>query len=330
MRYVVIGAGAVGATIGARLHQAGHEVVLVARGAHAEVMRADGLRFASPEEDLRLRIPVVTAPDELTLRADDALLLSVKTQDTVEAATQWAAAPVEGGGTAGERLPLVCAQNGVESERICLRYFAAVYGMCVWLPATYIEPAVVTAGGSPNTGVLTLGRYPSGRGEVIAMIAADLTAARFVASVVPDVMRWKHLKLITNLANAIEALVGTKGDDPAADALRRRAVDEGRSVLQAADIAFVGGAEEQVMRAHLTMHPVPGHSRGGGSSWQSLTRGTGSIETDYLNGEIVRLGRTVGVPTPVNALLQRAATQAARTGLPPGSVTAAGLLAMLG
>jgi 2-dehydropantoate 2-reductase len=42
----------------------------------------------------------------------------------------------------------------------------------------------------------------------------------------------------------------------------------------------------------------------GSSSWQSLVRGAGSIETDYLNGEIALLGRLHGVPTPLNAALQ--------------------------
>jgi 2-dehydropantoate 2-reductase len=69
--------------------------------------------------------------------------------------------------------------------------------------------------------------------------------------------------------------------------------------------------------------------RGGGSSWQSLARGTGQIETDHLNGEIVLLGRLHGVPTPANALIQRLANDAAKDHRPPGSMTAADVLAML-
>ena len=74
---------------------------------------------------------------------------------------------------------------------------------------------------------------------------------------------------------------------------------------------------------------IPGLQRGGGSSWQSLVRGTGSIEADYLNGEVCLLGRLHGVPTPVNALLQRRANAAAAAGLEPGSTTEAELLAEL-
>ena len=69
----------------------------------------------------------------------------------------------------------------------------------------------------------------------------------------------------------------------------------------------------------LSLARVGGARRGGGSSWQSLARGLGSIETDYLNGEIVLLGRLHGVPTPANALVQRLADQAARQKARPGA-----------
>jgi 2-dehydropantoate 2-reductase len=76
--------------------------------------------------------------------------------------------------------------------------------------------------------------------------------------------------------------------------------------------------------------PVPGVSYGGGSSWQSLTRGTGSIEADYLNGEIALLGREHGIPTPVNETLQRLANRAAADRRPPGSLLPEEILALVG
>ncbi len=66
--------------------------------------------------------------------------------------------------------------------------------------------------------------------------------------------------------------------------------------------------------------------RGGGSSWQSLARRAGSIEADYLNGEIALLGRLHGVATPVNAALQEVANELARAGDPPESLSFAELL----
>jgi 2-dehydropantoate 2-reductase len=79
----------------------------------------------------------------------------------------------------------------------------------------------------------------------------------------------------------------------------------------------------------LRMHAIDGDRWQGGSSWQSLARGAGSIETDYLNGEIVLLGRLHGVPTPVNELLQRLAREAAAAGRPPGTMSADDVLALL-
>jgi len=66
--------------------------------------------------------------------------------------------------------------------------------------------------------------------------------------------------------------------------------------------------------------PLDGTPRGGGSSWQSLSRGTGTIEADYLNGEIGLLGRLHGVPTPLNDLLQQLANTFARERRAPGSM----------
>jgi 2-dehydropantoate 2-reductase len=67
----------------------------------------------------------------------------------------------------------------------------------------------------------------------------------------------------------------------------------------------------------------------GGSSWQSLVKGSGSIEADYLNGEIMLLGRLHGIPTPVNETLCRVANEFARERRAPGSLTAAQLIAQI-
>jgi 2-dehydropantoate 2-reductase len=74
---------------------------------------------------------------------------------------------------------------------------------------------------------------------------------------------------------------------------------------------------------------VGGHDLSGGSSWQSLARHTGNIEADWLNGEIVLLGRVHQIPTPVNELLQATANRMAAQGSAPGSIPAEELLAQL-
>ncbi|MEU4778905.1 2-dehydropantoate 2-reductase N-terminal domain-containing protein [Micromonospora sp. NPDC023633] len=327
MRYVIIGAGAVGGTIGVRLGRAGHDVTLVARGAHLDAIRRRGLRLRQPDGETTWRGPATDGPGDRPLPDDTALVLAVKSQDTEAALAAWADAPVAGGGTAAERLPLFTAQNGVANERAALRLFADVHGVCVWLPATHLEPGVVVANGHPHPGMLHLGRHPSGSDATDDAVAADLTAAGFVAPVRADVPRWKYGKLLANLGNGLQALLGR--DVP--DDLRQRIRAEGVAVLAAAGIAHTTPEEEKAERGDLVDHrPVDGEERAGGSTWQSLARGAGSAETDHLNGEIVLLGRLHGVPTPANAAVQLAVRRALRGRIPAGGFDVTELAKMIG
>lgn len=319
---MVIGAGAVGCSIGGKLHESGHEVVLVARGAQATALRADGLRLITPQGTLHLDIPVATGPDEVDLRPDDVLVLTTKTQDSAAALRAWSPRPVAGA-TAGQVLPVVTAQNGVANERMALRHFRQVQAVCLMLPATYLTPGEVIATAAPYTGMLTIGRYPHGHDDTTEAIAADLEKANLPAPVVPRVMRWKYAKLLANLANAIDAVTG--GPVPA---LRDLAVAEGREVLAVAGIDCATEEEFVQLRGGMVVsQDMPG--AGGSSSWQSVVRGTG-VETDYLNGEIVALGRLHGIETPVNEALLVAVHESVRTGRSPGGLTAAELAARIG
>ena len=314
MRYVVVGPGAVGGTIGGRLAQHGHDVAFVARGAHAEALQKDGLLLRDPDGEVRLPVPTVTSPPQVDWRADDVVVLAVKTQDTAGVLRSLVA-------TAPSTVTIVCAQNGVENERMALRCFDRVVAMCVMLPATHLQPGVVDANSAPVSGILDVGRYPTGTGDVVEQIAADLGASTFSSQPQPAVMRFKYAKLLMNLGNAVEAACGRA--DGAAE-LSRRARSEGAAVMRAAGIDVASQEEDAARRGNLmSIRPVGGAPRGGGSSWQSLARGTGAIEADYLNGEIVLLGRIHGVATPVNAALQRVANELAASGGEPGSVSVA-------
>ena len=321
MRFVVYGPGAVGGTIGGRLFQHGHDVVLIARGAHGAAIGADGLRLRAPGGDEVLRLPVVDHPGALDLGPGDVVVLAMKTQDTEAALVALAAAAPPG-------TPIVCAQNGVENERLALRRFPLVHAMCVMLPATYLEPGVVVSHGAPLSGILDLGRAPSGADEVTEEVAAALDGSGFSSRPDPAVMRRKYAKLLMNLGNALEAACGpsSRGSDLAARA-RREAV----ACYRAAGIDCATAEEDAARRGDLvSIAEVPGVRRGGGSSWQSLARGVGTVEADHLNGEIVLLGRLHGVPTPVNALLQQTANRLARERAPAGSLPVEQLLAALG
>jgi 2-dehydropantoate 2-reductase len=168
--------------------------------------------------------------------------------------------------------------------------------------------------------MLDIGRYPAGTDEVAHELSAAFKASTFDSRVLADVMRWKYRKLIMNLGNAVEALVAPGPDQ---DELAMRAEEEGEACLRAAGIGFASREEDRERRGDvLQLGPIGGHHRGGGSSWQSLARSSGTIEADYLNGEIVLLGRLHGFPTPVNELLRRLANRWAAERRPPGALTA--------
>jgi 2-dehydropantoate 2-reductase len=94
-------------------------------------------------------------------------------------------------------------------------------------------------------------------------------------------------------------------------------------VLDAAGIGYISEAEESAARAAgFTIRPVPGIPQFvGGSTWQSLQRGTGNIETDYLNGEIVMIAHRIGIEAPINQRLATLARRAAATGAKPGDMS---------
>jgi 2-dehydropantoate 2-reductase len=311
MRFVILGAGAVGGTIGGRLVQHGHSTLLIARGAHYQAIRDHGLRLQSPDDILNLKIPVVDQAARISWTDDDVLLLATKTQDTEAALGTLASAP--------KTLPIFCVQNSVANERMASDRFSNVYGVFVWCPTDYLTPGFVKLWSAPKSGILHIGRYPTGIDTLSDAVAATLRASSFYSESKADVMRWKYRKLLSNLGNAVEALCGVAARG---SGLAQRARREGLECFKAAGIGHVADDEEDAARLEkeVQARTIDGAERRGGSSWQSLERRLGTIETDYLNGEIVRLGQLHGVPTPVNAILQYLSQRVAHERRPPGSV----------
>jgi len=314
VRFVIYGAGGVGGVMGVRLIQHGHDVVFIARGEHLRVMQSEGLKFRSPSEDLTLPVEAVGHPTEVDFGPGDVVLLTMKSQHTQSALLDLRHA-------AGDDVPVICAQNGVANERAALRLFANVYAMLVILPASHLEPGVVSTQAATATGIVDTGAFPNGIDELIAEVATTLDGSGFSCRADPSVMRWKYAKLLGNLNNALNAVAGTGSD--AATEIGRQMRHEALACFEAAGIDCATAQEVRERRDGVMEYaPVAGQERSGSSSWQSLERGTGNIEADYLNGEIVQLGRLHGVPTPVNGVLQCAANELARAGSAPGSISA--------
>ena len=217
---------------------------------------------------------------------------------------------------------LVSGQNGVANEETLQRTRSHVLGMVVMLPASHLEPGVVIQASSNLPGLLDVGCFPSGTDDRAEAVAAGLRAAGFESVVRPDVMAWKYRKLMMSVGNAAQAAcprTTTATGSPSWRATRRE------RVVAAAGITMVSDETDVARRGDL-LDTRSMRSRGGGSTWQSLRRQTGNVETDYLNGEISMLGRRVGVPTPVNDLLRDVSWRMAAERAEPGSISAADLL----
>jgi thiosulfate/3-mercaptopyruvate sulfurtransferase len=326
-RYVIIGAGAIGGCVAAQLHLAGIPVVLVARGENGKRLRDHGLRYLRPDADHVLDIPTVSGSDELDLGAEDVLVIATKSQHTEQVLQEWSWRPTSTGCPAAEALPVLILQNALENERAALRRFRSVFGASLWLPVDHVQPGEVVAPGTPVPGILWLGRYPSGSDARARAWAEDLRYGGFAVQVVDDLQRWKAAKLIGNVANAVDALYP---QDERAEAVIERVHAEARQVFAAAGMSVADWAtESEVDTSEVRIGTVAGRSRAGGSTLQSLQRRAGSVEVDFLNGEIALLGRLHGVATPLNEALQAQVARAVEHGDQPRTADIAVLEALL-
>lgn len=309
-RYVIIGAGAVGASLAAQFELSGIDYVLVGRGSQIRHIGEQGLSYQRPDGTRQLRLKAADLENPPTLTRNDILLLTVKSQDAAAALTFWSWQSVSGDGTAALDLPIVTFQNGLATEAAALRTFARVYGASILTPARFTETGKVTVGGHPQPGIVTVGRFPEGHDAVSERIVADLDRAGYLAEFTSDIRRWKAAKILHNVRNVLELFDGP-------DALRKKVdvaiVDEARLALKAAGYTIADASERVIDISQWRVAENSGISPGQQSTWQSFKRGTSS-EVDYLNGEIVLLGRLHGVATPYNAAVQALAGKLAQQG----------------
>jgi 2-dehydropantoate 2-reductase len=320
MRIIIYGAGAIGGTVGGHLALGGYDVLLVARPGHVEAIRQHGLRFVTPGGTHILQLPAESAAAEIEFRQDDVVFLCVKSQDT-EAALQELS-------SAGAQLPIFCLQNGVRNEEVTARYFDRVYGVMVRVGGTYLRSGEVIGHRDPP-GALAIGCFPTGVDALAQSVATALRAVDFAVLVVPDVMRYKYGKLMANLGNAVGAI--TSARDENTDRVAEAAREEARAILTRAGVDWLPHQELRKQWSGLE-RPVRGRVKveGYSSTWQSLMRGVGTAEVEYLNGEIVRLGQEAGVETPVNSALVRIVLDMAERREQPGRYTPEELCALLG
>lgn len=293
MRIAVFGAGSVGGYFGARLAQAGHSVVFIARGRTLEALRKDGLRVESIAGDFRVHDAEATdAP--ASVGPVDAVLLGVKTWQVPEAAV--AMRPL-----VGENTLVVPLLNGVE----CRDQLAAVLGPKPVLGgicrifAYPIAPGVFKhAGVDP---AVVFGEWDGGPSERVSHLAAafdDCVAAKAVATPKVQTAVWEKFLFIDPL--------GTTGSLSRAPVGVLRGIPETRALLEGLirEVLALALARGVAMRDDIVLKTL-GHvdaitPEGTASMQRDMLDGKPS-ELDAQTGAVVRLAREAGVAVPLHA-----------------------------
>ena len=319
MRIIIYGAGAVGGVLGGLLALSGTPVVMVGRPQNVAAIRENGLKLITAAGTSIVQLAAVTSPDQIEFSPADVVFLCVKGQDTDSAMRDLFALVKD--------VPVFCFQNGVRNEEIVSKYYPRVYGVMVKAGAVFIRDGEVESRGNPP-GRFVLGRYPDGTDALVAAVAARLRNAGYEVEATPEIMPSKWGKLLENLANAVGAVTNAVG--PEANRIALAAQDEGKEILARAGIRWVP-AKEAASRPPTNITPPHDDSFGRplGATWQSLVRNQGTVETEFLNGEIVRLAVERGIPAPVNEALLRITLEMAANHEKPGKYTPAELLGIL-
>lgn len=299
MKIAVMGAGAVGCYYGARLHEAGHEVVLIGRPALVEAVEARGLRLQTKDSDGFL--PMSASASPRAVEGAGLVLFCVKSGDTESAGA--AMHPFLDAGAI-----VLCLQNGVgNAERL---------GAVLQREAVPAVVYVATEMGGPGHVI------HHGRGElVIGASAGSEAAARLlneagvktrVTAAVQDAL-WT--KLTVNCAyNALSALTQL----PYGELLQRPGFRETMRDLVGECQAVCAASGAKLPRSILadTLAIADTMPAQRSSTAQDLARGRRS-EIDYINGYVVREGERLGIATPVNRVLH-ALVRARDDALPAG------------
>lgn len=320
MRLIIYGAGGIGSIMGGHLARTGHDVVLIGRPGHINTIKQKGLRLVTPTGTHVLEIPAVTGPEQIDFSGDDVVLLCMKGQDTENAMKDLKRAV--------DDIPVFCFQNGVRNEEIASEYFSRVYGVMVRVGAVYLDDGEVIARRDPP-GWYIIGRYPEGTDELAEAVAGNIREAGYFVRTSADVMPYKWGKLMANLGNAIGAI--SNGDWQSTGAIYRAVFEEADEIVKKAGIKWI--SQERVAKdwPEITA-PLKGSLRteAQSSTWQSLARHQGSVETDFLNGEIVRVAAWLGMKAPLNQKLVEISWEMAARHEIPGRYSVEELTDMLG
>ena len=291
-----MGSGGVGAYVGARLQAAGEDVSFVARGAHLQALRADGLRIESPVSPVHLE-RVVATDDPATIGPVDLIVFAVKLKDTEAAARSLA--PL-----IGPETRILTLQNGIDSVGMIAPHAgqAHVRGGAIYVSAVIDRPGVIRSPGGLHRIVADAG---NGDPVMAAFFAACDRATALDAQPTDAIatVLWEKFITLTAVSAATSLLRANMGlilGHPETRILLRLLIDEAVAVGRAAGQAVRDGLADEVMTRLAAM---PGSFRS--SMSEDLERGK-PLELHWLSGRVHALGRQHGVPTPAHSTAYRA------------------------
>ena len=295
MKIGVLGAGSLGSAMGAALAEAGSEVWLVSRNrAHVDAIRARGLEVRTDHGERTVRVDA--AVDCAGLAPVDLLIVLVKSFDTRKAIE--AALPA-----IGEHTIVMSLQNGLGHEEV----LGAVVGRerliagRTYVGGQLLAPGIVLAG---TQGKRTIVGELDGRiTDRVRAVAAEFERAGLATTASDNILGTIWDKLLVNAATGALAGItrlpyGRLYAVPEVEATAIAAVTEGMAVARAAGIAISYADPREPWLAAGKGLPFDFKA----SILQSLERGS-VTEIDWINGAVVREGRRLGVPTPVNDTL---------------------------
>lgn len=287
MKIAVMGAGAVGCFFGGMLARAGHEVVLVARPAHVEAVRRNGLLLDTLTFCEHVRLQADT--EARAVQGAACVLFCVKSTDTESAGRAMAPHLHEGA-------VVLSLQNGVDNaERLQAVLQRPVLPAVVYVATSMPGPGHVRHHGR---GELVIAPSPAS-GEIARTFAAAGVPVEVSDNVAGALWAKLVLNCVYNPLSAITQLpYGEIVDSPGLDVPRMMddIVQECMAVAQALGVQLPEGTAEAVLPLARSMATQVS------STAQDLARGRRS-EIDHLNGYVVRRGETLGIATPANRLL---------------------------
>jgi 2-dehydropantoate 2-reductase len=308
MKIAIIGAGAMGCMLGACLMEGGADVSLIVRRKElAEKYRSSGIRIKSYAADGYADldfgpVPMKAVDNVEGMEIQDAVLFIVKGPDTKTALEQ--TMPI-----IGDQTKVITLQNGVGNTDILGEVIPKerIYYGCLNMSAIMEAPGVLTGAllGDKNVclGSMVNGEEQKDFGEQICgILRAGGIGAVYMENVDSEV--WYKL-LLNLIANAPCGIVRLRGGEAFKNSeFHDMAVD---IVREAIEVAAKLGVELDM--DHLIGHVAPNAVKTSGLHYPSMAQDMmmkkAQTEIDFLNGAIERLGKQVGVPTPVNTTISR-------------------------